>query len=128
MNRIVSFECSGEEAAQWAQRRLGQRGLHVVRSFDLLGSESDACSCPYHGTPRCTCQYSVLLVYPAAGSPAVVTVHGHESHTRLEIVVDANVAPDVELVDLIRETLVETSVGLWRPSPAPLPEAGASTG
>jgi hypothetical protein len=127
MNLVVSFESSGEKAAQLAQRSLGQRGLQVVRSFDLLGSESDACSCRYHGTPRCTCQYSVLLVYPAAGPPAVVTVHGHESHTRLEIVLDANSPPNAELIDQILETLAETSMGSSSPSPAPLPEAGAST-
>jgi hypothetical protein len=127
MNLVVSFESSGEKAAQLAQRSLGQRGLQVVRSFDLLGSESDACSCRYHGTPRCTCQYSVLLVYPAAGPPAVLTVHGHESHTRLEIVLDANSPPNAELIDQILESLAETSMGSWSPSPAPLPEAGAST-
>ena len=126
MNLVVTLESSGEKAAQLAQRSLGQRGLQVVRSFDLLGSESDACSCRYHGTPRCTCQYSVLLVYPAAGPPAVVTVHGHESHTRLEIVLDANSPPNAELIDQILESLAETSMGLWSPSPAPLPEAGAS--
>ena len=127
MNPVVVFECNGERAARLAQRRLGQRGFQVVRSFDLTGSDSDACDCPHHGTPPCTCQYSVLLVYPAAGPPAVVTVHGRESRTRFEIVVDPNVAPDVELFDLIRRTLDETSLGLWGPSPAPLPEAGAST-
>jgi len=127
MNLVVTLESSGEKAAQLAQRSLGQRGLQVVRSFDLLGSESDACSCRYHGTPRCTCQYSVLLVYPAAGPPAVVTVHGHESHTRLEIVLDANSPPNAELIDQILESLAETSMGLWSPPPASLPEAGAST-
>ena len=127
MNLVVSLESSGEKAAQLAQQSLGQRGLQVVRSFDLLGSESDACSCPYHGTPRCTCQYSVLLVYPAAGPPAVVTVHGHESHARIEVVLDANSPPNAELIDQILATLSETSMAFWSPSPAPLPEAGAST-
>ena len=127
MNLVVTLESSGEKAAQLAQRSLGQRGLQVVRSFDLLGSESDACSCRYHGTPRCTCQYSVLLVYPAVGPPAVVTVHGHESHARIEVVLDANSPPNAELIDQILATLSETSMGLWSPSPAPLPEAGAST-
>jgi len=126
MNLVVSLECSGEDAAQWAQRSLGQRGLHVVRSFDLLGSESDACSCPYHGTPRCTCQYSVLLVYPAAGPPAVVTVHGHESHTRLEIVVDANSPPNADLIDKVLETLAETSVACNGLPSDLVPEAGTS--
>jgi hypothetical protein len=56
-----------------------------------------------------------------------VTVHGHESHARLEIVLDANSPPNAELIDQILETLAETSMGLSSPSPAPLPEAGAST-
>jgi hypothetical protein len=126
MSTAITFECNGERATRLAQRGLEGQGLQVERSFDLPGADSDACGCRYHGTPLCTCQYSVLLVYPAAGAPAVVTAHGRESRTRLEIVVDPNSAPDSELVEQIRQTLAGISQSLRPAAPAPQVEAGAS--
>jgi len=106
----VTFECGGEAAARLAQRSLGQRGFQVVRSFDLMGSDSDACDCPHHGTPRCSCQYSVLLVYSEAGPPVPVTAHSREARTRFEIAADPNVRPEADLVDQIMAILLETAV------------------
>jgi hypothetical protein len=125
MSAAITFECSGERATRLAQRSLERLGLQVERSFDLPGADSDACGCPHHGTPLCTCQYSVLLVYPAVGAPAVVTAHGRETRTRLEVVIDPNCTPDPELVEQIRQTLAQTSLSLLASS-GPLPEVDLS--
>lgn len=109
MKPFVDFDCMGVEAARAARDALEGEGLQVVRSFDLLGPGSDACRCPQHGTPPCTCQYSVLLVYPPAGPPAVVTVHAYEGRTRLEIIIDPNALPDPGLVGRILASLAEAS-------------------
>ena len=124
---VVTFECGGERAAQLAQRSLGQRGFQVERSFDLLGSDSDACDCPHHGTLRCTCQYSVLLVYWEAGPPVPVTAHSRDSRTRFDIAADPNAPLEADLVDRIMAILLETSVSSGRLAD-PLLEAGASPG
>lgn len=109
MNPFVDFDCMGELAARAAQSALEKGGLQVVRSFDLVGPGPDACRCPHHGTPRCTCQYSVLLVYPAAGPPAAITVHAYAGRTRLEIALDPNTRADAGLVGRILESLVQTA-------------------
>jgi hypothetical protein len=124
MNPLIVFHCSGEEAALAARQCLVGQGLQVVRSFDLTGLDSDACGCPHYGTPCCTCQYSVLLVYAAAGPPAVVTAHGRAGQTQLEIHIDPNAPPDAALVNRIRAALLEASgpaAGLGR---SPVPQAG----
>jgi len=126
VNQVVTFECSGERAARLAQRSLGQHGFQVVRSFNLLGSDSDACDCPHHGTPRCTCQYSVLLVYLEAGPPVPVAAHSRQSRTRFEIAANPNVPPEADVVDRIMAILLETSVLSGRPASDPVPEAGSS--
>lgn len=131
----ITYECSGAQAADLARRGLERHGLHVVRSFDLAAGQSDACGCPDHGTARCTCQYSVLLVYPPIGAPAVITVHGRASRTRLEIVVDPNSPPDADLAERIQRVLSEASLALSTrqvtalaepdpSSPLPIPQPG----
>ena len=110
VNPVVTFDCGGEHAAQLAECQLGRRGFQVVRSFDLLGLDSDACDCPHHGTPRCTCQYSILLVYSEAGPPVPVIAHSREARTRFEIAADPNVPADADLVARIMAILLETSV------------------
>jgi len=109
MNPFVDFDCSGEQAARAAQHALQDGGLQVVRSFDLLGAGQDVCRCPHHGTANCTCQYSVLLVYPAAGPPAAVTAHAYDGRTRLEIILDPNAPADARLIDRILASLAEAS-------------------
>lgn len=107
MNPSVDFECLGEEAARAAHGALEAEGLHVVRSFDLVQPGPDGCRCPHHGMPGCTCQYSVLLVYPPSGPPAAITVHAYEGRTHLEIVLDPNALPDAGLISRILASLVD---------------------
>lgn len=105
MNPSFDFECLGEEAARSAHGALEANGLQVVRSFDLIQPGPEACRCPHRGRPGCTCQYSVLLVYPPSGPPAAITVHAHEGRAHLEVVLDPNALPDAELVRRILASL-----------------------
>ncbi len=66
---------------------LEARGMRVYLSFDLrtaLDGLSD-CGCPHHGTDQCSCQYTVLLVYGNAPSPAQVVAHGRDGQTWLSV-------------------------------------------
>lgn len=105
MNPSFDFDCQGEEAARSARGALEAQGLQVVRSFDLIRPGSEACRCTHHGTPGCTCQYSVLLVYPPSGPPAAITLHAHKGRARLEVVLDPNALPESGLVSRIVASL-----------------------
>ena len=65
------------------------RGYRVERSFDLrsaLHSHSE-CTCPHHGTERCTCEYMVLFVYDEVNEtpPVIIIAHGRNGITWLQI-------------------------------------------
>jgi len=66
---------------------LERHGYRVIRSFDLasaLDADDPACSCPHHGTDRCTCRYTVLLVYTVENgdtAPHAITVHTQNAET-----------------------------------------------
>jgi hypothetical protein len=125
MHPGVAFPCGGEQAARKIIELLSERGLHVVRSFDLHAATDGVCDCPYHGTDRCTCQYVVLLVYGATGAPAVVTAHSRDAISHLELVTDANVSPNPGLVSQILEALADAR-GTFPDLPcSPLSEAEA---
>jgi hypothetical protein len=125
MNPSVEFECLGEEAARAVHGALEAEGLHVVRSFDLIQPGPDACRCPHHGTPDCTCQYSVLLVYPPAGLPAAITVHASEGRAHLEIILDPNALPHADFVRRILALLVEAGGRLAQAPRTPVARPGA---
>jgi hypothetical protein len=84
----VTLEC--EEVAARLSRGLSEAGLQVTRSFDLQSArqtlrEPETCPCPHHGTTDCTCQYVVLLVGGAPGSPLTLVAHGHDGRTHVSI-------------------------------------------
>ena len=101
MNPHFEYQGTARQATLAAQRALEQAGLQVLRSFELLGHGPGDRLCPHHGTRRCACQYTVLLVYPASGPPAAVTSHSNGGHARLEVVLDPNTVPDTVLVNQI---------------------------
>ncbi len=114
MSESVWIDCDGETAAQAATTVLTRRSLQVLRSFDLRTAQAmhSGCTCPYHGTEHCTCQYVVLLVYGASGSPAVLTFHGRDGQTNVQIVRDAYNQPEVGLVERILAALLEAVTDL----------------
>ncbi len=109
---LLDTEC--ETAARAATEGLTRRGLQVVRSFDLRTAREahSDCSCPYHGSTECTCQYVVLLVYDPSGGLAVLTLHGRDHQSRAQIVRDAYNQPEAPLVELIFAALLEAALEL----------------
>jgi len=95
-----------EQTTRKLEAVFAERGLQVVRSFDLqLARQAmrnpSACTCPHHGTVRCTCQYLVYLVYADGPEPVAVIVHGHDGHT--EVTIDGS--DEGALHSAIRQTL-----------------------
>lgn len=91
----VKIRASFEDAVALVTATLQQRGFRVVRSFDLasaLDPDDPACSCPHHGTERCTCHYTVLLVYgpsgeiePSNSAPRSVTIHARDAEAHISL-------------------------------------------
>jgi hypothetical protein len=75
---ILSGACAESVAA--IRRELGRAGFRVEQSFDLRSALTlvPNCPCPHHGTARCDCQYTVLLIYGPAPTPVTLVVHGHD--------------------------------------------------
>ncbi len=103
---------------------LARRGLSAVRSFDLrsaLAQHTD-CQCPHHGTAECNCQFVVLLIYRqrqsqspgdgGAAPPVVLTCHCQDSRTEVQVVQDANAAPDPALAEQVSASLLEAALAL----------------
>jgi hypothetical protein len=134
MGRTVTFSGLTETAVRAITIVLKRRGYRVVRSFDLqsaLNYHVEHCPCPHHGTEKCTCQYVVLLAYPAKAQgwvpPRVFTAHSYDNLTQVALQQDntldeeerfALVSAIVEAALLLSpdEPLVETQAGI--PSPA----------
>lgn len=89
---------------------LEERGYYVVRSFDLQSARAmipNGCACPHHHTTQCTCQYMVLMVYPAqAASPRTIVLHEFEGITRVKMD-----DPEGTLATLVMERELETGDG-----------------
>ena len=114
MNASVRFDSCGETAAQAATAALTRHGFRVVRSFDLRSAMSTHadCTCPYHGTAQCNCQFVVLLVYSEAGDPVVVTAHSPDALARVQIVRDVTTRPDPRWAEQVMAALVEAALPL----------------
>jgi len=114
MTESLLLDCDAEVAAQAATAVMIRRGLQVVRSFDLhtvSGAHGD-CTCPYHGTADCTCQYVVLLVYGESSAPATLTFHSRDAQAQAQIVRDAYNHPEADLVEQILAALLEVALAL----------------
>lgn len=87
----LALRAGFREAVATVRRTLGEAGLGVSLSFDLLSALdglAEECRCEHHGTPRCTCQYAVLLVREPGGAPgpvAVVNLHHRQGSTWAEV-------------------------------------------
>ena len=119
MAHTVAIEGSSDQVVAAVWSALLRHGYFVVRSFDLqnaIAQHAEGCGCPYHHTLRCTCQYVVLLAYPAGALPSqpqVLTIHtrehttwvtlqpsgsigARESHALLSAIAEAGVGSDAE--------------------------------
>lgn len=77
-----------KNAAQGLRELLQEAGLHLVQSFNLQDArksllESTSCTCPHHGTVRCSCQYVVYLIYDETAEPVTLVVHGYDDFTEI---------------------------------------------
>lgn len=124
MSHSFLFETGSEAAARAVTAALASRGFVVVRSFDLRSAlaASSECGCPHHGTAQCTCQFVVLLAY-AQGTPAVVTVHGRDGRTEVQLVCDPSARPTERLAETVTTAIVEALAHIQASSP-PLPGSG----
>lgn len=110
MNMIPPLPLSTEVAVQQVTSRLEAAGLQVCRSFDLQSARNsladpDGCTCPYHGTAKCDCQYVVLMVNLEGLDPVALEFHGHGQQTQLALVEVAGVHQDEATVNLVREVV-----------------------
>lgn len=90
MDCTVRIDRASERVIPELLQRLQCQGLHVVTTFDfqLARAPHVECSCPYHGTENCNCQYVVLLVYEPQYGYAVyrtITVHGQDKQAWLSL-------------------------------------------
>ena len=112
MTATISITADGEAVTRRVTDALVRRGFRVLRSFDLRSAVMGhhACPCPHHGTDQCTCQYVVLLAYALAGAPIVITAHGRDSVTEVQIVEDANAPTDPAATGLVTAALGEAAL------------------
>lgn len=77
-----------DEAVAEVVQQLALSNLQVLRTFDfqISGINSTQCTCPYHGTDRCDCQFVVLLVYQDKLRPTSLVVHGQDGKTWFALV------------------------------------------
>jgi hypothetical protein len=80
------IRASWEQTVDRLDALFAETRMAVVQSFDLQTARAElrdpaGCSCPYHGTDHCTCQYIVYLVYADEPEPSSVIVHGHDNWT-----------------------------------------------
>ena len=114
MRETLIYTTGSRDVIQDMTAALAQRGLTVVRSFDLraAGAGSAACACQDHTNPACECQLVVLLVYGRAGEPLSMVVTGYGGRTHLQIVQDATVRPDPRVAAETWDTLIELGARL----------------
>ena len=74
-----------EQVDRWVRESLSRAGLRVVPTFDLQIARlaHPDCSCPHHGTEKCSCQLVILLVYGKQAEPATLVIHGQDGKTWL---------------------------------------------
>lgn len=110
MSMIPPLPMEPEMAVRRVTRRLEAAGLQVGRSFDLQSAreslaDPDGCTCPYHGTAKCDCQYVVLMANLEGLDPVAIELHGHDEETRVTLIEVAGVPRDEGTVKLVRDAL-----------------------
>lgn len=96
MNYEYQVELSHDVVIERLTDALEAAGLRVYRSFDMrtaLTALHDECTCPHHGTSKCSCQYAVLLVYGDTPAPALVVIHGRDETTWFAIPAGSSPTP-----------------------------------
>ena len=87
---------------------LSDHAIQVTRSFDLQATRAvhAGCSCPHHGTEKCTCQLIVLLVYERQNPPITLVLEGRDGQTWVSVVMTPGEKVCPHLMELIRTALL----------------------
>ncbi len=87
---------------------LSNHEIQVTRSFDLQATRAvhAGCSCPHHGTEKCTCQLIVLLVYERQNPPLTLVLEGRDGQTWVSLVLTPGEKVLPHLLEIIRATLL----------------------
>ncbi len=87
---------------------LSNHEIQVTRSFDLQATRAvhAGCSCPHHGTKKCTCQLIVVLVYERQNPPLTLVLEGRDGQTWVSLVLAPGEKVLPHLLEIIRATLL----------------------
>lgn len=88
MAELISLNKPCNQVVKEFKAELNAGGIDVRLSFDLQAArrllrDPDGCSCPYHGTSRCTCQYVILLASLPDCPPLTLVAHGYGRRTQI---------------------------------------------
>jgi hypothetical protein len=88
VTELISLNRPCNQVVENLKAELRAGGMDVRLSFDLQNArrllrDPDSCSCPHHGTARCTCQYMILLVSVPGVPPLTLVAHGHGRRTQI---------------------------------------------
>jgi len=67
------------------KKELEAEGFVVFQSFDLQSTRviHETCSCPRHGSEKCTCELVVFLLYRPIGGPITLILDGCDGFTNI---------------------------------------------
>lgn len=104
---LLTVNLSCDRALQVAKRKLSQRGLRALQTFNLYTARlgQSECPCPHHGTEQCDCQMVVLLIYGESPQPVTLILHGSGGTTWFSIADDPSQQGNRALLRSIREAL-----------------------
>lgn len=104
---LVTLQTDWDKALSHATRILEEKGLQVLRSFDLQVARSvhADCSCPHHGTEQCDCRMVVLLVYVQGKPPVTLVVHGHDGQVSFVLLDSPQQGSDQQVAMSVRKQL-----------------------
>ncbi len=105
---FLTLDQTCEQVDAWARQKLTGAGFRIVQTFDLQAARlsHSECSCPHHGTDKCTCQMVILLVYGKRGDPATLIIHGQDGKTSLSLATPVETQSRQSLESSVRNMLV----------------------
>jgi hypothetical protein len=107
---MVNLDATGhEETLSQITRNLSQRGLQIVRSFDLqtTGPTCHCHPCFSQASPQCQCRLTFYLVYGLGRPPVTLIAHRREDQTWFSLVNTPQQPADPELEATITAVLAQ---------------------
>ncbi|OGO11195.1 MAG: hypothetical protein A2032_05085 [Chloroflexi bacterium RBG_19FT_COMBO_49_13] len=105
---FLVLEKTCDDAVEWFSEQVAQKGLRVVRTFDLKDARhaNVDCPCPHHNTAQCDCQMVVLLVFQTGHQPISIVAHGYNGQTWFSVVDNPQQRADPRIEEAIRMVLI----------------------